>query len=201
MKKSTTNTTTTKTLRTTTRSTTVDGNAGETTTTTTTTRKTSSSSKSSKSSSSSSTALMMDAFLSRIDDEETPGSSSLVALASRIEKECFPRLEDKDIPTNDDLGDGVVRSKQQTPPSWNRRRFRRIRFVFSPFFFNWSTHALSLSLFLSSITTTDEELVALHHRVRVSRVARAFKQLLCEEKFRGRFNPFQSERGGFLHRV
>ena len=146
MKKSTTNTTTTKTLRTTTRSTTVDGNAGETTTTTTTTRKTSSSSKSSKSSSSSSTALMMDAFLSRIDDEETPGSSSLVALASRIEKECFPRLEDKDIPTNDDLGDGVVRSKQQTPPSWNRRRFRRIRFVFSPFFL---IGRLTLSLSLS----------------------------------------------------
>ena len=61
-----------------------------------------------------------------------------------------------------------------------------------------STHALSLSF---SLITTDEELVALHHRVRVSRVARAFKQLLREEKFRGRFNPFQSERGGFLHRV
>ena len=126
----------------------MDGNAGETTTTTTTTRKTSSS-KSSKSSSSSSTAMMMmDAFLSRIDDEETP-SSSLVALASRIEKECFPRLEDKDIPTNDDLGDGVVRSKQQTPPSWNRRRFRRIRFVFSPFFLiGRLTLSLSLSLSL-----------------------------------------------------
>tara|TARA_B100000401_G_scaffold329093_1_gene228757 strand:- start:3713 stop:3892 length:180 start_codon:yes stop_codon:yes gene_type:complete len=53
----------------------------------------------------------------------------------------------------------------------------------------------------TTTTTTDEELVALHHRVRVSRVARAFKQLLREEKFRGRFTPFQSERSGFFHRV
>ena len=123
MKKTTTTITkttsrTTSARRRTTRSTTTtvdDGNDAKGETTTTTTKKTSSS----KSSSSTASTLMMDAFLRRIDDEETtqPSSSnmSLVALASRIEKECFPRLEEKDIPTtnDDDVGDGVVRARKR----------------------------------------------------------------------------------------
>ena len=92
-----------------------------------TTRKTSSKS------SSSSTALM-DAFLNRIDDDDRE-ETSLVALASRIEKECFPRLKDKYIPTTleeeDDGGDGVVRSKQ---PLGNDDEF----VLCFTFFFNWS---------------------------------------------------------------
>ena len=130
MKKTTT--TITKTSRTsarrrTTRSTTTtvdDGNdAGETTTTT---------KKTSSKSSSSTASTLMDAFLRRIDDEETtqPSSSnmSLVALASRIEKECFPRLEDKDIPTtnDDDVGDGVVRARKHRLGHDDARFHRRI---------------------------------------------------------------------------
>ena len=130
---------TTSARRRTTRSTmTVDDAKGETTTTT---------KKTSSKSSSSTASTLMDAFLRRIDDEETtqPSSSnmSLVALASRIEKECFPRLEEKDIPTtnDDDVGDGVVRAR--------KRRLGQnddaISSTNSPplFFFNWSTHSLS----------------------------------------------------------
>ena len=144
----TTSRTTSARRRTTLRSTTTtvdDGNdaKGETTTTT---KKTSSS----KSSSSTASTLMMDAFLRRIDDEETtqPSSSnmSLVALASRIEKECFPRLEEKDIPTtnDDDVGDGVVRARKH--PRLGQNDDDAISSTnFSPplFFCNWSTHSLS----------------------------------------------------------
>ena len=130
-----------------------------------------------------------------------------MCIRDRIEKECFPRLEEKDIPTtnDDDVGDGVVRARK-------RRLGQNDDAISStnspPLFFligRLTLSLLSLSLFASmtttTTTTTDEELVALHHRVRVSRVARAFKQLLREEKFRGRFTPFQSERSGFFHRV
>ena len=142
----TTSRTTSARRRTTLRSTTTtvdDGNdaKGETTTTT---KKTSSS----KSSSSTASTLMMDAFLRRIDDEETtqPSSSnmSLVALASRIEKECFPRLEEKDIPTtnDDDVGDGVVRARKRRLGQ-NDDAISSTNFSPPLFFFNWSTHSLS----------------------------------------------------------
>ena len=145
MKKTTT--TITKTSRTsarrrTTRSTTTvdDGNdAGETTTTT---------KKTSSKSSSSTASTLMDAFLRRIDDEETtqPSSSnmSLVALASRIEKECFPRLEEKDIPTtnDDDVGDGVVRARKRRLGQ-NDDAISSTNFSPPLFFVNWSTHSLS----------------------------------------------------------
>ena len=143
MKKTTTITKTTSRTsarrRTTRSTTTVDDAKGETTTTT---------KKTSSKSSSSTASTLMDAFLRRIDDEETtqPSSSnmSLVALASRIEKECFPRLEEKDIPTtnDDDVGDGVVRARKRRLGQ-NDDAISSTNFSPPLFFFNWSTHSLS----------------------------------------------------------
>ena len=144
MKKTTTITKTTSRTsarrRTTRSTTTVDDAKGETTTTT---------KKTSSKSSSSTASTLMDAFLRRIDDEETtqPSSSntSLVALASRIEKECFPRLEEKDIPTtnDDDVGDGVVRARKHPRLGQNDDAISSTNFSPPLFFFNWSTHSLS----------------------------------------------------------
>ena len=43
--------------------------------------------------------------------------------------------------------------------------------------------------------------MALRHRVRRTHISRTHKRVLREEKFRGRFDSFSRERGGFLHRV
>ena len=203
----TTSRTTSARRRTTLRSTTTtvdDGNDARETKTTT--KKTSSS----RSSSSTASTLMMDAFLP-IDDEETtqPSSSnmSLVALASRIEKECFPRLEEKDIPTtnDDDVGDGGGARKRRL--GQNDDAILSTNFSPPLLIGRLTLSLLSLSLFASmtttttTTTTTDEELVALHHRVRVSGIARAFKQLLREEKFRGRFTRFRVNAADFSPRV
>ena len=43
--------------------------------------------------------------------------------------------------------------------------------------------------------------MALRHRVRRTHFTRTHKRVLREEKFRGRFDSFSRQRGGFLHRV